>query len=249
MNENQPQNYDSTDLDRMHAAVKREKPDATTSNQPAPLWVFFASMAALVLGGGYAGAYVGGFDFEQNSAFISGKPQDIRPIEHGPAVVLGPFELAMKKGSTVYNNCAGCHQATGVGQPGLIPPLAGSEWATGGTERIARVVIHGLSGSVSVKGVSYNNLMPPQGHLSDKDLSYVITFIRNSWGNQASMVTPDMITKTRVTVKDHVGPWTSADLEKFTKENIPGEIPAGPGATVAPAPSVPAVAVPTAAAK
>lgn len=252
MNENQPQNYDSTDLDRMHAAVRREKPDATAGNQPAPVWVFVASMACMVFGGGYAGAYVGGFDFEQNSAFL-GKPQDIRPIIIHTGPELGPFELAMKKGSTVYNNCAGCHQATGVGQPGLIPPLAGSEWATGGTERIARIVLHGLSGSVSVKGANYNNLMPPQGHLSDKDLSYVLTYIRNSWGNQGSMVAVDMITKTRVAVKDHVGPWTSADLEKFAKENIPGEIPAGPGAAVAP-PAIPAPAtapasVPAAAAK
>ncbi|CAN5664522.1 hypothetical protein BH11VER1_BH11VER1_16850 [soil metagenome] len=241
MNENQPQNYDSTDLDRMHAAVKREKPDAKAGNQPSPLWVFVASMAAMVLGGGYAGAYVGGFDFEQNSAFV-GKGQDLRPIEKVTGPELGPFELAIKKGSTVYNNCAGCHQASGVGQPGQIPPLAGSEWVTGGTERIARVLFHGLSGSVSVKGASYNNIMPPQGHLSDKELANVLTFIRNSWGNQGTMVTPEMITKTRETVKDHVGPWTSADLDKFAKENIPGEIPAGPGATAAPAAAAPAPA-------
>lgn len=58
MNENQPQNFDNTDLDRLHAAVKREKPDAQPGREPAPLWVFVASMAAMVLAGGYAGAYV-----------------------------------------------------------------------------------------------------------------------------------------------------------------------------------------------
>lgn len=239
MNENQPQNYDSTDLDRMHAAVKRENPDAKAGNQPAPVWVFVASMAAMVLGGGYAGAYVGGFDFEQNSAFV-GKAKDPRPNVKLEEEITDPFLIAMKKGATVYNNCAGCHQASGVGQPGLIPPLAGSEWVTGGTERIARVLFHGLSGSVSVKGASYNNIMPPQGHLSEKELSYVMTYIRNSWGNQGSMVTPEMVTKAREASKDHVGPWTSADLEKYAKENIPGEVPAGPGAAAAPATAAPA---------
>lgn len=236
MNENQPQNFDSTDLDRLHSAVKREKPDVQPGREPAPLWVFVASMAAMVFGGGYAGAYVGSFDFENNSAFV-GKPHDPRPIVIEEGAQLDPFQLAMKKGATVYNNCQGCHQVSGAGQPGLIPPLAGSEWVTGGTERITRVLTHGLSGQVSVKGVTYNNVMPPQGHLSDKELSYVITFIRNSWGNQGTMVTPEMVAKAREGGKAHVGPWTQADLEAFKDKDIEGEVPAGPGATAAPAPA------------
>ncbi|MFZ4596620.1 MAG: c-type cytochrome, partial [Verrucomicrobiaceae bacterium] len=222
---------DHTDLDRLHAAVKREHPELQPGNEPSPLWVFVASMAAMIFGGGYAGAYVSGFEFENNSPFV-GKPHDVRPVvvQDGPA--LDPFALAMKKGASVYNNCQGCHQASGTGQPGLIPPLAGSEWVLGGTERLVRLTLHGLSGTVTVKGTSYTNVMPPQGHLSDKELSYVLTYIRNSWGNQATMVTPEMVTKAREDAKDHVGPWTQADLEPFKDKNIPGEIPAGPGATV-----------------
>jgi mono/diheme cytochrome c family protein len=235
MNENQPQNFDSTDLDRLHAAVKREKPDAQPGREPAPLWVFVASMAAMVFGGGYAGAYVGNFDFENNSAFV-GKARDPRPIKIAEGAQLDPFQFAMKKGATVYNNCQGCHQVSGAGQPGLIPPLAGSEWVTSGTERIARVTLHGLSGQVNVKGVTYNNVMPPQGHLSDKELSYVLTFIRNSWGNQGTMITPEMVAKAREDSKAHVGPWTQADLDAFKDKNL------GPGATVAPAAPAPAPA-------
>src|SRR6186997_858008 len=121
MNENQPQNFDSTDLDRLHSAVKREKPDVHAGREPAPLWVFIASMAAMLFGGGYAGAYVGSFDFAKNSPF-EGKPFDPRPIPHEEGPQLDPFQLAMKKGATVYNNCQGCHLATGAGQPGVIPP-------------------------------------------------------------------------------------------------------------------------------
>jgi mono/diheme cytochrome c family protein len=237
MNENQPQNYDSNDLDRLHAAVRREKPDGNPGAEPAPMWVFIASMVAMVFSGGYAGAYMGGFDFDMNSPFV-GKPTDPRPIQLAEAETLDPFQLAMKKGATVYNNCQGCHQISGAGQPGLIPPLAGSEWVTGGTERIARVLFHGLSGSVTVKGTAYNGVMPPQGHLSDKELGYVMTFIRNTWGNQGTMVTTEMVTKVREETKAHVGPWTQADLEAFKDKNLPGEIPAGPGATAAaPAPA------------
>jgi mono/diheme cytochrome c family protein len=193
-------------------------------------------MAAMIFGGGYAGAYVGGFDFETNSPF-AGKPFDPRPIEHGPQTQLDPFQLAMKKGATVYNNCQGCHQVSGTGQPGLIPPLAGSEWVQGGTERIIRVTLNGLSGAVTVKGATYNNVMPPQGHLSDKELSQVLTFVRNSWGNQGPMVTEEMVKKVRADSAGHVGPWSQADLEAFKDKNVEGEIPAGPGATAAPAPA------------
>jgi len=226
MNENQ-QNPDSTDLDRIHAAVKREKPDTQPGREGAPLWVFIASMAVMVLGGGYAGAYVGGFNFEQNDAFV-GKPTDTRPIQLGDAVQLDPFQLAMKKGATVYNNCQGCHQMNGGGQPGLIPPLAGSDWVNKGSERLVRVVLHGLSGPVTVKGNTYNNVMPPQGHLNDKELSYVLTYIRNSWDNKADLITPEMVAKIRDEVKTHVGPWTQATLDPFKDKEIPGEAPAAP---------------------
>jgi mono/diheme cytochrome c family protein len=245
MNENAPQNFDSTDLDRLHAAVKREKPDVRPGAEPSPLWVFIATMVAMVFGGGYLGAYVGGFGFDRNSPF-DGTPMDVRPKGPGEEVVEDPFQFAMKKGASVYAICGGCHGAAGGGQPGAIPPLAGSEWVTGGTERSARVILHGLMGPVQVKGTTYNGAMPTQGALSDKEVSYVLTYIRNSWGNSGSMVTPEMVKKVREETASKTTPFTQADLEPFKDKNIEGDIPAGPGAT-APAPgAAPAAAAPPA---
>lgn len=231
MKQDEPTNYDATDLDRLHAAAKREVPTAQPGREPAPMWVFVASMVAMVLGGGYAGAFVAGFDFDRSSPF-AGEPEDVRPIVVSEEGDLDPFALAMKKGATVYNSCTGCHQASGLGQPGAIPPLAGSEWVTGGTERLARVVLHGLAGPVTVMGASYNSNMPPPP-LSDKEISYVLTYIRNSWGNEATMVTADMVKKVREETASHSGPWTESALAEFAEKDIPGEIPAGPGATAA----------------
>ena len=241
MNENQPQNYDSTDLDRLHSAVKRETPDALPGREPTPIWVFVASWVVMIFGGGYIGAntLVGGFDFEKTSPF-AGKPVDPRPVAHGPDVQLDPFQAAMKKGATVFNNCQGCHQASGVGQPGLIPPLAGSEWVTGGTERTARITLRGLMGPVVVKGANYNNVMPTQAHLSDAELAAVLTYVRNSFGNQGTMVTKEMINNARKEVENHPAPWTAGELETSKDKNLPGEIPAGPGATAPPATAPPA---------
>ena len=241
MNENQPQNYDDTDLDRLHAAVKREKPDVAPGREPVPVALLVAAFVVMVLSGGYLGAYthVSGFRFDQSSAF-AGKPADPRPvkIEEGPA--LDAFQLAMKKGLSVYNNCVGCHQPNGQGLPGINPPLAGSEWVQGGTERLVRVAIHGLMGPVTVKGVAYNSAMVPPP-LNDTEIAQVLTYIRNSWGNQAPMVTKEMIAKARASIGSHTGPWKADELAPFAEKNIPGEIPAGPGATVpAAAPPAPA---------
>jgi mono/diheme cytochrome c family protein len=234
MNENAPQNFDATDLDRLHAAVKREKPDVRPGAEPTPLWVFIATMAAMVIAGGYLGAYVGGFSFERNSPF-DGTPVDVRPIEKKPDDNMDAFQLAMKKGGDVYAICSGCHGVAGGGQPGAIPPLAGSEWVLGGTERTARVVLHGLAGAVQVKGATYVSAMPPQGALSDKEIAFVLTYIRNSWGNSGSMVTPEMVKSVREATASHAAPFTQAELEPFKDKNIEGPIPAGPGATAAPA--------------
>lgn len=72
--------------------------------------------------------------------------------------------------------------------------------------------------------------------MTDSEIANVLTYIRNSWGNQGTMVTKDMISKVREATKGHAGPWTGPDLEPLKDKHIPGEIPAGPGATAAPAP-------------
>jgi mono/diheme cytochrome c family protein len=242
MNENQPQNFDDTDLDRLHAAVKREKPEVQPGRELISAPTLVVAFVLTLLGGGYLGAYthVSGFSFDQTSAF-AGRPEDPRPVIIGPGADLDPFQFAMKKGSSVYNNCIGCHMPTGMGQPGLVPPLAGSEWVMGGTERIARIAMHGLVGPVTVKGMNFNNAMVPPP-MSDTEISQVLTYVRNSFGNQAPMVTKEMVSKVRAATSSHSGQWTAPLLEPFADKNIPGEIPAGPGATAAPvaAPAPPA---------
>jgi hypothetical protein len=94
-------------------------------------------------------------------------------------------------------------------------------------------------GPVTVKGGNFNfpGGMPPQGQLSDKEISYVLTYIRNTWGNQGSMVTPEMVAKVRKDSEKHVGQMTAADLEPYKDKNIEGVVKAGPGAPAAPAPA------------
>ena len=195
------------------------------------MWAIFVGLLVAVIGGGELGNALGYFSIE--SAPKLGMISDPRASVGGAGATLDPFALAMKKGATSYAVCGGCHQASGAGTPGQFPPLAGSEIVLAGTEQLTRIALHGLTGPVTVKGQNYNmpGGMPPQGiAMSDGDIANVLTFIRNTWGNKGSMVTKEMVSRVREAEKSRTTQWTMAELEKHAKADIPGEVPAGPGA-------------------
>lgn len=229
-------NHDANDLDRIHSAVKREKVDLPAGNEAAPMWAIFIAMVVSVFAGSHLSVFSKAFNIESKPAFAP--IPDPRPNDGGGAGSLDPFALAMKKGAAGYAVCGGCHQGSGMGVPGQFPPLAGSEFVTGGTERLIRIALSGLQGPITVKGTGFNTPggMPPQGMaMGDQDIANVLTYVRNSFGNEGPMVTKEMVAKVRGTITGHPAQWTAAELEEFAKKNVPGDIPAGPGATGAPA--------------
>lgn len=109
--------------------------------------------------------------------------------------------------------CASCHQASGEGVEGTYPPLAGSEWATGGEERVVRILLHGLSGPVEVAGETYSGAMPPWGGtLNDAQIAAVTTYVRSSWGNKAPAIAPATVARVRAATAARKTPWTAAEL-------------------------------------
>ena len=113
--------------------------------------------------------------------------------------------------------CASCHQASGEGVEGTYPPLAGSEWATGGEERVVRILLHGLSGPVEVAGETYSGAMPPWGGaLNDAQIAAVTTYVRSSWGNKAPPITPATVARVRAATAARKAPWTAAELQAVT---------------------------------
>lgn len=231
-----PANPDSTDLDRLHSAVKREKADLPPESQPAPLWAVFLLMLVAIVAGAQLGPMTGGWSFDTSNPFaVANGGGDPRPKKEGEGAGADPFANAMKKGASGYSLCGGCHQGNGAGIPGSFPPLAGSEFVKGGTERLIRIVQHGITGPIVVNGQAFNvpgGMQPFGGAMSAQDLANVLTFIRNSWGNEGTMITKEMVEKVRAEEK-RASQWTEAELKPFAEKDVPGEIPAGPGATAA----------------
>lgn len=87
---------------------------------------------------------------------------------------------------TYYRYCSACHQLDGQGASGRFPPLVGTEWVTGDKERLIKVVINGMEGSLEIEGEVYNGVMPQHSFLKNEEIADVLTYIRTNFGNEAS---------------------------------------------------------------
>lgn len=135
-----------------------------------------------------------------------------------------PSTESLSRGQTVYMQvCFACHQPTGLGLPGMFPPLAGSDWTSAKKpDRMIRMVLHGFTGPITINGKPFTSpapLMPPQGAaLSDTQIADVLTFVRNSFGNKADAVTPEQVKAIREAEKARAAMWTEAELQKIPVE-------------------------------
>ncbi len=102
-----------------------------------------------------------------------------------------PANPQLAAGSKVFaQNCSGCHGATGMGSPGVAPPLAGNPFVTGDPNQVIKVVQNGLKGE-AVMGQTYAAPMPAwKGQLSKDDIAAVISFIRGGLGSNSASAIP-----------------------------------------------------------
>ncbi len=115
---------------------------------------------------------------------------------------------------TLYRNyCATCHGADGLGVARRYPPLVDTHWVLEDSERLVLITLHGLTGPIEVRGQTYDDYMPPLGHrLSDEEIAHLLTYVRNSWGNDAGAITADEVSQTRQDHPHPRDPWTAEEL-------------------------------------
>ena len=92
-------------------------------------------------------------------------------------------------GEKVYKKyCISCHQADGGGVPHLNPPLINTSYVLGEKEQLINIILNGLK-NTKIDDKTYTNPMPSLKILKDQEIADVLTYVRNSFGNQASAVT------------------------------------------------------------
>ena len=103
------------------------------------------------------------------------------------------------RGAELYDdNCAACHHTDGAGSPKALPMIAGnSSVLAQDPNSLIRLVLAGsaLPGTTAAPSPLG---MPGFGwRLSNEEVAQLLTFIRTSWGNQASSVTAGEVAQVR----------------------------------------------------
>jgi mono/diheme cytochrome c family protein len=174
--------------------------------QPVPVWLLVSLFLLLFWGMVYFDQHGGWFAAEVYPPYTSvADLQRFQPATGG---------ANLERGRVVYENVCGlCHGTDGMGKPNQAPPFAGSDWATGSPARMIRIPLSGLSGPITVNGKEWNLAMPAMGAaLSDEDLAAALSYIRQSWGNKASAITPEEVKAVRAALGNRTQPWTAAEL-------------------------------------
>jgi mono/diheme cytochrome c family protein len=106
-----------------------------------------------------------------------------------------PFDLksSVTRGQDVYvTYCSSCHMEKGEGLEGVYPPLAKSDYLMADKKRSIVQILKGVKGPMKVNKISYDAEM--QGFdLNDQEVSDVLNYVRNSFGNKGAAVTPDEV--------------------------------------------------------
>ena len=123
-------------------------------------------------------------------------------------------------GQKIYHregHCVTCHQPNGQGLDPAFPSIAKSPWVNTDENRLIKLSLFGLMGPVEINGKKYDGTVPMTpfgGMLNDEELASVLTFVRNSFGNQADPVTADKVKAVRTTSGARATLYTVEDLLK-----------------------------------
>ena len=123
-------------------------------------------------------------------------------------------------GQQIYlreGHCVTCHQANGQGLDPAFPSIAGSPWVSGDKDRLIKLTLYGLMGPLEINGKKYDGQVPMTpfgGMLNDDEVAAVLTFVRNSFGNEAAPIQAAEVQKIRAANPGRMMLYSTEDLLK-----------------------------------
>lgn len=140
-------------------------------------------------------------------------------------------QTVLTRGRQIYEQlCFSCHGLDGQGAPlangpagaTQAPPLKGATFVTTHRDAMISIVLKGLTGPVD--GKTYPSLMVPMQGNDDEYIAAVVSYIRTSFGNSASMVTTEDVARVRDAFKDRTAPWTADELASTLPQPVPNRV-------------------------
>lgn len=127
-----------------------------------------------------------------------------------------PDAAALERGKAVYaKTCVACHQPNGKGLPAVFPPLDGSDWLEAEPALLAKIILRGLQGPITINGAPFTGPMPMAplaDTLKDEEVADVINYVRATYGKGGVLATAELVKTTREATKDQKQPFTAAEL-------------------------------------
>ena len=135
-------------------------------------------------------------DINALSGYLKSLPQQIAAPTAAAENIRPEDKKAMiTAGAKLYENqCATCHQASGKGVPSVYPALAGSSAInTPIATNAIRMVLHGGYAPSTVGNPRPYGMPPFAQTMSDEEVAAVLTYVRNSWGNQGNAISSNQV--------------------------------------------------------
>jgi len=139
--------------------------------------------------------YLRGEDLRAIAVYLKSLPPKAFEIDQEQTTVGPKKPVPAAEGAAIYQEqCAACHSPDGRGRAGDYPPLAENPVVGNAnpTNVIKAVLMGGFPAATERVPLPYS--MPPfSGYLSDHDVAAVVSYIRGTWGNHASTVSPAQV--------------------------------------------------------
>jgi putative heme-binding domain-containing protein len=157
--------------------------------------------------------------YRVGKAYLNNETVEDLTVVRAPEHLKGEERKLFVKGAEIYSRdgyCATCHQPDGEGLAlSGFPPLAKSSWVAENDERLIKLTLKGVFGPLDLDGKKYPGQVPMTpfgGLLSDEDLSAVLVYVRNSFGNKGPVIPASKIKEVRDSVKDKLDFYTPGEL-------------------------------------
>ena len=120
-----------------------------------------------------------------------------------------------------FKSCVACHGSDGRGikLPGtdlsLAPSLVGSGRVKGDPQKLAAILLHGLTGPIDGKTYQAGFMAPAAalGITRDDHIAQVLSFIRYAWDQKGDPVTKEDVEAAKKRFSSRKTPWTQDELE------------------------------------
>lgn len=172
-----------------HPSQIRERPEPYEEAHVIPAWLAILALVLAVWGVVYLALYAGN---DWGNYGDRRTPAALEPLQTSAAGA-GAID-----GKALYmTHCSACHQASGLGVPGAFPPVAGSGQVIGSPDNLVKIVLLGVTGQLTVKGVTYNGQMPALAQLGDAEIAAIGSYERSNFGNAAPPFDAALVARVR----------------------------------------------------